>query len=245
MIGTKDSQSISPRSNELFNNQWALYQKILNNNYMGHGEIYDVLHQFLLGNFQKPFKVLELGCGDATFTAKALFDTSVVSYTGIDLSKAALEIANLNMASIQSSKSFTEGDFSELVPELLKKQQDGFDVILISFALHHLLLEQKNDIIAQLFSLLDSNGVFILIDIVRKPEEGRETYIRRYLDEVQKSWSLLTSEEYLMVENHISSNDFPETQQSLYSIGQKHNFNRVECLYHDPLDTTQLLCFFR
>ncbi|MDY6897153.1 MAG: class I SAM-dependent methyltransferase [Cyanobacteriota bacterium] len=245
MVSAKDSQNISPRSNELFNNQWTLYQKILNSNYMGHREIYDVLHQFFLSNFQKPFKMLELGCGDATFTAKALFDTSIVSYTGIDLSKAALEIANVNMASIQCSKSFIEGDFSELVPELVKKQQDSFDVILISFALHHLLLEQKDDIIAQLFNLLDSNGVFILIDVVRKPEEDRETYIRRYLDEVKKSWSLVTSEEYLMVDNHISSNDFPETQQSLYFLGQKHNFNRVECLYHDTLDTTQLLCFYR
>lgn len=245
MVSTKDSQSISPRSNELFNNQWTLYQKILNNNYMGHREIYDVLHEFLITNFQKPFKMLELGCGDATFTAKALLDTSIVSYTGIDLSKAALEIANVNIASIQCSKSFTEGDFSELVPKLVKTQQDSFDVILISFALHHLLLEQKDDIIAQLFSLLTSNGVFILIDVVRKPEEDRETYIRRYLDEVKKSWYLVTSEEYLMVENHISLNDFPETQQSLDSIGQKHNFNRFECLYYDPLDTTQLLCFYR
>lgn len=72
MVSAKDSQNIAPRSNELFNNQWILYQKILNNNYMGHQEIYDILHEFLLSNFQKPFKMLELGCGDATFTAKAL-----------------------------------------------------------------------------------------------------------------------------------------------------------------------------
>lgn len=65
MVSAKDSQNIAPRSNELFNNQWILYQKILNNNYMGHQEIYDILHEFLLSNFQKPFKMLELGCGDA------------------------------------------------------------------------------------------------------------------------------------------------------------------------------------
>jgi ubiquinone/menaquinone biosynthesis C-methylase UbiE len=245
MVSAKDSQNTSPRSNELFNNQWTLYQKILNSNYMGHREIYDVFHELLINHFQKPFKMLELGCGDATFTAKALLDTSIVSYTGIDLSKAALEIANVNMASIECSKSFIEGDFSELVPKLVDKQQDSFDLILISFALHHLLLEQKDYIIGQLFNLLASNGVFILIDIVRKPEEYRETYIRRYLDEVQKSWSLVTAEEYLIVDNHISSNDFPETQQTLYSIAKKHNFNRFECLYSDPLDTTQLLCFYR
>lgn len=245
MVSKKDSQSISSSSNELFNNQWTIYQKVLNNNYLGHREIYDILHKFLVSHFQKPFKMLELGCGDASFTAQALLDTSVDSYTGIDISKAALEIANLNMASIQCPKSFTEGDFSELVPEMVKNQQNNFDIILISFALHHLLLEQKDYIIGQLFNLLADNGVFILIDIVRKPEEDRETYMRRYLLEIQKNWSLITGDEYSITTNHILSDDFPETQQTLYSIAKKHNFNRVECLYSDLVEKIQLLCFFR
>ncbi|WP_414624107.1 class I SAM-dependent methyltransferase [Calothrix sp. CCY 0018] len=244
MACTEDSQKISPRSNELFNNQWTTYQKILNSNYMGHREIYDVLHELLV-SYQKPFKMLELGCGDASFTAQALLNTFVESYKGIDLSEAALKIANSNMAPINCSKTFTEGDFSELIPQLVENQKDSFDVILISFALHHLLVEQKDYIIGQLLNLLTTNGVFILIDVVRKPEENRETYIRRYLEEVQKSWSLVTPQEYSMVENHISSNDFPETQEILYSIAKKHDFSRVECLYCDPLDMTKLLCFYR
>ncbi len=245
MVSSKDSQTIPSSHNELFNNQWKVYQKVLNNNYLWHRENYDILHAFLVRNFQKPFKMLELGCGDASFTNLALLDTSVEFYRGIDLSKAALEIANLNMASIKCSKSFTEGDFSELVPEIVKNQQNSFDVILISFALHHLLLERKDYIIGQLFNLLADNGVFILIDIVRKPQEDRETYMRRFLDIRQKNWSLITGEEYSMVTNHILSKDFPETQQTLYSIAKKHNFNRVECLYSDPFDITQLLCLYR
>lgn len=212
---------------------------------MGHREIYSVLHELLVSYFQKPFKMLELGCGDASFTAQALLNTFVMSYKGIDLSKPALEIATSNMALIKCSKTFTEGDFSELVPELVKNRQDSFDAILISFALHHLSLEQKDCIIGQLLSLLATGGVFILIDVVRKQEEDREAYIRRYLEGVHKNWFLLTPQEYSMVENHIGSSDFPETQETLYKIAQKHNFNRVECLYCDPLDTTQLLCFYR
>ncbi len=245
MVNAKDSEIISSRSNEFFDNQWKIYQKVLNSNYMGHREIYDVLHKFLLSYFQKPFKILELGCGDASFTAQALLNTSVESYKGIDLSQAALEIGNSNMAAIKCSKTFIEGDFSELVPQLVKNQQDSFDAILISFALHHLLLKQKDYVIGNLSNLLINNGVLILIDFVHKQDENRETFIRRYLEAVQKNWSLLTPEEYSMVENHISQSDFPETQETLYSIAQKHNFNRVECLYCDSLDTTQLLCFYR
>jgi hypothetical protein len=47
-----------------------------------------------------------------------------------------------------------------------------------------------------------------------------------------------------MVETHISNNDFPETRETLDSIARKHGFLRVECLYRDPLDTSQLLCFY-
>ena len=53
---------------------------------MGHREIYGVLHELLVSYFQKPFKMLDLGCGDASFTAQVLLDTNIVSYQGVDLS---------------------------------------------------------------------------------------------------------------------------------------------------------------
>lgn len=245
MVRPQNSENIPPRSNEFFNHQWIIYQKVLKGNYMGHREIYNVLHKLLVNYFQKPFKILELGCGDASFSSQALSNTLVESYKGVDLSQAALEIATSNMAQIQCSQSFTEGDFSKVVPELVKNQQASFDTILISFALHHLLLEQKDSIIAEFSNLLSGGGIFILIDVFRKQEEDRETYINRYLEDVQQNWSLISPEEYSMVANHIWSNDFPESQETFYEIAQKHNFNRFECLYRDPLDTTQLLCFYR
>ncbi|KAB8319024.1 class I SAM-dependent methyltransferase [Tolypothrix campylonemoides VB511288] len=233
------------RPKEFFNQQWKTYQKVLNNNYMGHREIYSHLHELLVNYFQKPFTMLELGCGDASLTSQALLNTHIASYKGIDLSIPALEIAKQNITIVQCNATFTQGDFCELVAELAQSQQNTFDAIFMSFALHHLHLEQKDDFIGQLKPLLTPDGVFILIDIVRQEEEDRETYIKRYLEGVQKHWSLLTPEEYLMVENHITSSDFPETRSTFQEISQKHGFTRIDCLYHDPLDTTQLLCFYQ
>ncbi|NJM73634.1 MAG: class I SAM-dependent methyltransferase [Scytonema sp. RU_4_4] len=243
MTHLKSSEEASFGPQEFFSEQWKVYQKVLNNNYMGHREVYCRLHELLVSYFQKPFKMLDLGCGDANFTAQALLNTNIASYKGIDLSNPALEIAKQNMAVVQCDTTFIQGDFSELVSQLMQAQQDRFDVILISFALHHLHLEQKDYFIGQLKSLLASGGIFILIDIVSKEEEDRETYIKRYLEGVQKYWSLLTPQEYSMVENHISSSDFPETQQTLQEISQKYSFTRFKCLYCDPQETTQLLCF--
>ena len=245
MVSPQNSEIISPCSNEFFNNQWIVYQKILKGNYMGHREIYDVLHQLLINYFQKPFKILELGCGDASFSSQALSNTLVESYKGVDLSQTALEIATSNMAQIQCSQSFIEGDFSKVVSELVKNQQGSFDAILISFALHHLLLEQKDSIIGDFSNLLTADGVFILIDVCRKQEEDRGSYITRYLEDIEQNWSLISPKEYLLLADHIRLNDFPESQETLHEIAQKHNFNRFECLYRDRLDTTQLLCFYR
>lgn len=245
MTYLKNSEHNSQHLEEFFGKQWQIYQKVLNNNYMGHREIYRVLHSFLVNYFQKPFKLLDLGCGDASFTSKALLNTSISSYHGVDLSIPALEIAKENLAIIHCDTTLIPGDFSQLGSVLNSKQQNTFDAILMSFALHHQNIEQKYYFIEQLYHLLTNDGIFILIDIVRQQQEDRATYIQRYLDAVQQDWSLLTQEEYSMVEEHISSSDFPETQATLQEISEKIGFTRLECLYCDALNTTKLLCFYK
>ncbi|AFY32074.1 class I SAM-dependent methyltransferase [Calothrix sp. PCC 7507] len=245
MTQSQTSENESFHLKEFFNDQWKIYQKVLNNNYMGHREIYNILHELLVSYFQKPFTMLDLGCGDSSFISKALVNTNIASYHGVDLSITALEIAKKNLAITQCDTTLIPGDFSQLSSLLASGQNNKFDAILISFALHHLHLEQKDYFIEQLQHFLTPGGVFILIDVVRQKEEDRATYIRRYLDDVQQRWSLLSEKEYSMVKEHISSSDFPETQQTLQEISLKSGFTRVECLYQDALNTTQLLCFYK
>jgi ubiquinone/menaquinone biosynthesis C-methylase UbiE len=240
----QESQEMFASVNNFFNERGDVYQKVLTNNYMKHREIYDLLHKFFVNYFHKPFKMLDLGCGDARFVAQSLLNTNIASYQGIDLAEASLEIACNNMACIPGEKTFSHGDIVSVVSQLEPSQPNSFDIILASFSLHHLNIEQKNRIIGQILQLLKANGVFILVDAVRREGENRETYIKRYLDNVNRDWQLLSKQEILMVETHISNNDFPETRETLDSIARKHGFLRVECLYRDPLDTSQLLCFY-
>jgi SAM-dependent methyltransferase len=240
----QENQKSFASVNKFFNNRGDVYEKVLTNNYMKHREIYAILHKFLVSYFQEPFKMLDLGCGDATFIAQSLSNTNINFYHGIDLAEASLKIASNNMAFIPGEKIFSHGDIVTLVSELEQNQRDRFDVILASFALHHLTTEQKDCITGQISQLLKVNGVFILIDIIRREQENREAYIKRYLNNVYQDWKLLSDQEIAMVETHISTSDFPETQKTWQLITQKHGFVRAECLAQDPLDTTQLLCFY-
>ena len=44
MTQLKNSENESLLVEKFFNKQWKIYQKVLNNNYMGHNEIYAILH---------------------------------------------------------------------------------------------------------------------------------------------------------------------------------------------------------
>lgn len=149
------------------------------------------------------------------------------------------------MEVIPCEKTFIKGNLYELIPQLIESQKYGFDAIFTSFAFHHLTLEEKDYIISQLPYLLNDNGIFLLIDIMRPEEESREAYLRRYLENARREWKTLTPQEFTEIEEHVSSRDFPETRSTFYKMAQKHQFSRWDCLYCDPLETTQLLCFYR
>lgn len=98
-INTEHSQDI-----ESYFNDWQRYQKIVDNNYMRHQELYEHLKNIISQHFNQPFSMLELGCGDAAFTCKTLMDTSISSYKGVDLSSQALELAKQNLAKLNCHK---------------------------------------------------------------------------------------------------------------------------------------------
>lgn len=230
---------------EYFKDNWQTYHKVLQNNYMEHREIYSVLHEFLVSRSQKPFKLLDLGCGDASLAVPALIGTSIQAYYGIDLAQAAIDLAADNLGAISCPKTLIAGDFTVVVPQLIDAQKERFDIILASFSLHHLHLEQKDDLIAHLYQLLNQDGVLILIDVVRQEGEDRTTCIERYLQRIRQDWTALTPQEVASVVTHIASSDFPETQTMLQQITLDRGFSHSECLYQDKFKSSQLLCFYK
>jgi len=237
--------TLNTQSDDYFQKNWEIYQKVVVNNYMEHREFSSALYKFLSDYWQTPFSLLELGCGDASLTVQALLNTTVTSYIGIDLSGVALEIAQVNMAQIKCEQTFIEDDISKAVEELAQNQKQSFDVVMTSFVLHHLSLAQKDKVIQQVSHLLKPNGVFVLIDIVLKEEEDREHFINRYLENMYQNWNALSSQDMSMIENHISTYDFPETQATLHEIAQKHNFVDFEYLYKDTIESAQFLCLYK
>jgi hypothetical protein len=74
----------------LFQQDWMLYRKMVDNNFLYHREAYGRLHGVLVNEVARPFRFLDIACGDASASVGALRGTRVAHYQGIDFSGAAL-----------------------------------------------------------------------------------------------------------------------------------------------------------
>jgi ubiquinone/menaquinone biosynthesis C-methylase UbiE len=221
-----------------FNEQWALYQKVMFNNYMCHREAYAALHTFLL-NRKKPFEFVDLGCGDAVYSARALKDTGVRSYEAIDLADVALDEARKNMAPVPCPKAFQQGNFFDA----LKVRRALTDVIFIGYSLHHLLHDEKANFIRRCHELLRPEGAFLCLEPFTREKETRDQYLDRWWKYVRANWTSLTEREFELVHEHVFTSDHPESIETLRGMGKDAGFEKIEVLWRDPTEFYALLSF--
>ena len=76
---------------------------MVENNFLSHREAYGKLHKVLMEERAKPFRFLDITCGDASGSADTLTGTPISHYYGIDFSSAALDIARKNMKGLAAA----------------------------------------------------------------------------------------------------------------------------------------------
>lgn len=192
----------------VFLKSWGLYQSIIRHNYMFHQEISAAVRGTLAGvGATKPLRVLDLGCGDGSMTLNLLPSSQIMSYIGCDLSKPALDIAQTEAASLGINANFVCEDMLNVA---IEQPEASVDLVLSSYAIHHLNAQKKQQLLEAISRLLSSDGKFLLIDIFREPSEDRAGYMRHYMTYLRKNWVNLTPEDQEMVINHACEFDFPE-----------------------------------
>ena len=97
----------------LFQRQWRVYRKVVDNNYLFHREAYEQLHNLLIAEVANPFSFLDVACGDASATVDALKGTQVAYYHGIDVSHSALDIAEQTLRVLSCPVNFTRATLSK------------------------------------------------------------------------------------------------------------------------------------
>lgn len=231
--GVRDAEAVKE-----FFNQWSVYHRIVENDYLYHRSVKSALVR-LLDDLGRPFSFLDLGCGDAAFSADFLKGRAVTSYTGIDLSNVALDFAAENIGKIGIPHSLHCGDFMTLIASI----PEAHDIIYIGLSLHHLAREEKKFLFGELRHRISRDGALLIFDPVLTPGETREHYLGRWTDHAIWSWQSLTSEEVDRAVQHVVTADFPEDLTTLNRMALNAGFQPAKILFMDRTDFYALMAF--
>lgn len=200
----------------LFEKAWGLYDAIAAGNHMSHRELYLPVAEHLRQRSETGgYSLLDLGCGDARFLAPCLQASPPAAYTGVDLSEAALALAQSRLAHLPSARWSRE----DMLRHVAQSQQ-RVDVVFSSYALHHLATTDKHAVLRHAARLLTPGGTMLLIDVVREPDESRDHYIAGYLRRIRDDWKGLTQEMVDEACAHVAAFDHPESLATLDALAQ-------------------------
>lgn len=142
----------------LFQDNWALYRKVVDHNLLFHREVYGELHRFLEAEVNRPFRFLDIACGDAACSAAALRGTRVSEYGGIDTSAAALALAMTAVEDLHCPAVLEQAD---LLGGLGGRTAD---VAWVGLSLHHLRTGQKRAFMHLVRGVVPPDGYLLVYE---------------------------------------------------------------------------------
>ena len=155
MVETSERQPASDQ--DWFLRAWQTYRKYRDLDYMFHSRVYALLRREL-AVAPPGFHFLDVACGDAAASAGALAGSAVGRYTGIDISRPALDLARRELAALHCPVALIERDF----PEALAEWREPVDVVWIGQSLHHFPPDGKLAVMRDVRRILAPGGRFLI-----------------------------------------------------------------------------------
>lgn len=224
---------------EIFQSQWDIYRKFLKHDYLSNREACAVLRQFLDVDVARPFRILDLACGDASGIIGALHKTDVAEYRGVDLSAPALALAAESLANLDCPVTLVEADFTKAP----SKDKGGEDIVWISLSLHHLATDDKRKFMRDVRANLAPGGALLIYEPTRRDGEDRDAYLERFEDIGRANWTELSPAEFGEALKHVRTCDLPETVSDWRRLGSESGFAAIQELYRSPTDLFRLFLY--
>ena len=234
-----DSPSPSAQSDAahtIFTQQWAIYRRFVDADYMSHRAFFGILHDLVAAR-TKAFSFLDLASGDAFCSVGALAGTDCGLYRS-HLAEQALELAAKNAAFLGCDSRVIARDFRAY----LEVPPRTWDVILIGFSFHHLVGEDKLRFAQKLRPAVAAKGEWIFFEPILYGGESRAGYLERWKDCLDRHWTGFTLEEKALIWEHVSECDYPESPERFVEIARWAGFSSCDHLLTDPY---RFYCGFR
>ena len=204
--------------------QWHVYRAIVDANWMAHKEIFSAVRAWVLFRYPGPFTLLDLGCGDAGFIKSTFDETALWAYTGVDASQTALAKAQNELVGARFLVQLHEADLLAYLREESGHAAKIFDVILVSYAVHHLPTQEKQEFFRLANAKLAPRGSLLYADVFRRDGETRDEYLERYVGMMQRDWTGMPPEALASTTGHITQRDFPERCGAILEMAREAGF---------------------
>lgn len=236
-LDTADAISGNPAT-DIFEREWRIYRKMVDNNFLFHREAYRALRTVLDEEAPRPFRFLDVACGDAGQTAAALAGLPVAHYHGVDLSADALGLARANLAGLPCPVALHRGDLAGFLGAF----EEPVDVVWIGLSLHHFGKEEKRALMRQARRITGPGGLLLVYENTSPDGEDRAGWLRRW-DMQRPLWTAYDADEWRTMSDHVHAHDFPETRSRWHSLGREAGFLDVREVYAAPTDLFRLYRF--
>jgi SAM-dependent methyltransferase len=218
------------RAMDEFRHLWHVYAKAVDHDYFSHREVGRVLHRVLAGEVGRPFRFLDLACGDARTAVAALRDTPVAHYHGVDLSEPALELAREVVKDLPCPVELEQADFVAA----MRDRREPADVVWIGLSLHHLRTAGKEDLMRAVRAAVGRDGWFLIYEPTSREGEDRPAFLDRFEAVYRPLCPALTADEWAAIVAHVRAADFPESPSGWAGLGRAAGFAGVRELFTDP-----------
>lgn len=146
----------------------------------GYAPILGAMLDVVLARANRPREILDLGCGPGSATvAVAPGCDPRVSATLVDGSAAMLQAAAAAVRTCARVRAVVHGDFTETPTAQRAFVPSRYDLVLCSFALHHLADPDKRAVLERAAAALAPGGLLLLADEVATDKPGGWDVVER------------------------------------------------------------------
>lgn len=220
-----------PAPADLFQSAWAVYRLVVEHDYLWHTLAARGLAEILDSRFgERPFRFLDLACGDSDTTSRILAGRNIAGYVGVDRSVDALSAAEANVAKLGAPTAFATGDFVEF----LEAGTDSFDAIYIGLSAHHLDDAGLARLFAGVRRRLAPEGLFVAFEPFSLPDETRAEHHERFCAITRQMWLALSTDQREQVVEHVLANDRPVPLSRWNELATAAGLSPARCLARSP-----------
>ena len=212
-----------------FDSRWNAYRDFLNLDLLNHKKLFQQLATHIQNNLPKDYAFLDLACGDCEPAGNLLKLHPAKSYVGVDIAAEVLKLSFPNLKHFHGQKTLIPLDFTIY----LEQPGESFDLILLSYSLHHLKTEDKKRCIENARKKLNPGGFLAIIDGMRLNDQSREDWLNLCYNYMENKSQGQCPESCKIVKAHMIDADIPEEGREYVRMTKDAGFSRTELSLED------------